>query len=169
MRDFSLKKFDPEQTYPGMNRFDCGNEMINTFVRKSLKKRIKRHLSQGYVLLDPKEAFVGFYTLDTFSIGREQFGREERPSGLPPMVPVVKLGMLGVEKNLQGMGLGKRMLRDAMYKVKEISEIAGCAGLYLLAEEDAVSFYRSLGFHPLEDQLPQPMFLDMTLILKSIR
>ncbi len=152
-----------------MNRFDCGNEMINAFVRKSLKKRIKRHLSQGYVLLDPKGVFVGFYTLDTFSIGREQFGNKERPSGLPPMVPVVKLGMLGVGRTFQGRGLGKRLLRDAMYKVKEISEIAGCTGLYLLAEKDAVSFYRSLGFHSLDDQLPQPMFLDITLILKSIR
>ncbi len=152
-----------------MNRFDCGNEMINAFVRKSLKKRIKRHLSQGYVLLDPKGVFVGFYTLDTFSIGREQFGNKERPSGLPPMVPVVKLGMLGVGRTFQGRGLGKRLLRDAMYKVKEISEIAGCTGLYLLAEKDAVSFYRSLGFHSLDNQLPQPMFLDITLILKSIR
>jgi len=168
VRDFSLKKFDPNHTYPGMNRFDCGNEMVNTFVRKSLKKRIRRHISQGYVLLDATGAFVGFYTLDTFSIAREQFDPQKQPAGSPPMIPVVKLGMLGVDKKLQGMGIGKRLLRDAIHKTKEISEIAGCAGIYLLAEKDAIPFYLSLGFHPLEERLPQPMFLDISLILKSI-
>jgi len=105
--------------YKGLKTFDCGNEMIHTFVKKSLKKRVKKYLSQAYVLLED-DVFVGFYTLDTFSISRDMFDSEDKPLGLPPVVPVIKLGMLGLDKQIQGKGIGKRLLRDALLKVAHI-------------------------------------------------
>lgn len=164
MPKLTLISFDTSITYKGMKRFDCGNEMINTFVRKSLKKRVKRNFSQAYVLLDEKERFVGFYTLDTFAIARELFVDNNKPAGIPPMLPVIKLGMLGVSKDLQRQGIGKRLLKDAIHKVHAISKIAGCTGLYLLAEERAVGFYEQLGFIKLKETLPTPMFLDISVI-----
>ncbi len=164
MPKLTLVSFDTSITYKGMKRFDCGNEMINTFVRRSLKKRVKRNFSQAYVLLDEKERFVGFYTLDTFAITRELFDDNNKPAGTPPMLPVIKLGMLGVSKTLQRKGIGKRLLKDAIQKVHAISKIAGCAGLYLLAEERAVGFYEQLGFIKLKETLPAPMFLDIGVI-----
>jgi GNAT superfamily N-acetyltransferase len=163
-----LEKFDISVSYKGLKTFDCGNEMINTFVKKSLKKRVKKHFSQAYVLLE-NDTFVGFYTLDTFSIARDTFDKEDRPSSLPPVVSVVKLGMLGVDKKMQGQGIGKRLLRDAMLKVAHISEVAGCTGLYLLAEVEAIEFYKTLGFKPLKKGTPLPMFLSIETILNSIQ
>ncbi len=163
-----LVKFDVSVSYKGLKSFDCGNEMLNTFVQKSLKKRVKKHLSQAYVLLD-NESFVGFYTLDTFSIARDTFETDQKPLGLSPVVPVVKLGMLAVSSHLQGKGIGKRLLRDAFLKVVQISELAGCAGIYLLAEKDAVYFYEKLGFIALKDADSLPMFLSITEILDTDR
>ncbi len=167
MPKLKLAKFDESFTYKGLKTFDCGNEMINNFVHKSLKKRVKKHLSQAYVLLQD-HTFVGFYTLDTFSISRDIFETEQKPSGLPPIVPVIKLGMLGVSKKLQGKGIGKRLLRDVLLKVAQISDLAGCAGLYLLSEKDAVLFYKSLGFIALKEDDPLPMFLNITTIIESM-
>jgi len=163
-----LEKFDASVSYKGLKTFDCGNEMINTFVKKSLKKRVKKHFSQAYVLLE-NDIFVGFYTLDTFSIARDTFDTKDRLSSLPPIVSVVKLGMLGVDKEIQGQGIGKRLLRDAMLKVAHISEVAGCTGLYLLAEVEAIDFYKALGFKPLKEGTPLPMFLSIETILNSIQ
>ena len=159
-----LIPFDTSVTYKGLKSFDCNNEMINTFVSKSLKKRVKKHFSQAYVLLDEKEHFVGFYTLDTFSISREIFELPDKPNGLPPMVPVVKLGMLGVDKRLQNKDIGKRLLKDALIKVANISKIARCTGVYLLAEEEAISFYQKLGFVTLNKSKPIGMFLHIDKI-----
>lgn len=164
MPKLKLVTFDTSTTYKGLKNFDCGNEMINTFVHKSLKKRVKRNFSQAYVLLDGKETFVGFYTLDTFAITRELFDDSNKPIGAPPMLPVIKLSMLGVSKNLQHQGLGKRLLSDAIHKVYDISKIAGCAGMYLLAEEGAITFYEKLGFIKLKENTPVPMFLDIGMI-----
>ncbi len=167
MPKLKLVKFDTSFSYKGLKTFDCNNEMINHFVHRSLTKRVKKHLSQAYVLLQD-DTFVGFYTLDTFSISRDTFETEQKPSGLPPIVPVIKLGMLGVSKKLQGQGIGKRLLRDALLKVAQISDLAGCAGLYLLAEQDAVSFYETLGFITLKEIEPLPMFLSITNIIESM-
>jgi len=163
-----LVAYDASATYRSIKSFDCGNDMINNFVHKSLKKRVKKHLSQAYVLLNEKEAFVGFYTLDTFSISREIFKYADKPSGLPPIVPVVKLGMLGIDISSQKQGLGLKLLRDALLKVVDISKIAGCVGLYLLAEEEAIPFYELLGFAALNHATPRPMFLHIEKILESI-
>ena len=168
MPKVKLVSFDTSITYKGIKSFDCNNEMINTFVKKSLKKRVKKHFSQAYVLLNEKEYFVGFYTLDTFSISREIFKLSNKPSGLPPIVPVIKLGMLGVDNSLQNQGIGKRLLRDALSKVANISKIAGCTGVYLLAEEEAISFYEKLGFVALNKNKPTSMFLHIDKILESI-
>ena len=163
-----LETFDPLKTYKGIKNFDCNNEMINKFVQKNLKKRVKKHFSQAYVLLD-NERFVGFYTLDTFSITKDNFEFENRPSSLPPIVPVIKLSMLGVDKSLQGQGIGKRLLRDMLVKVYEVSKLAGCAGIYLLAEKDAIGFYERLGFVAIKDDEPLPMFLSIDVILELFK
>ena len=170
MTNLKLEKFDLSKTYTGQKEFDCNNEMINKFVHKSLKKRVKKHLSQAYVLLDKEddERFVGFYTLDTFSIAKDNFELENKPSGLPPIVPVVKLSMLGIDKTLQGKGIGKRLLKDVFLKVYQISQLAGCTGVYLLAEKDAIKFYENLGFVGIKDDEPLPMFLNLDIILEFI-
>ena len=158
-----LEKFHTSKNY-NLKRFDCNNEMINTFVKKSLKKRVKRGLSQAYILLDG-ERMVGFYTLDSFAITRDSFeGSESIHVGLPPMVPVIKLGMLGVDKHYQRKGIGKRLLRDAFVKVMEVSDVIGCKGIYLLAESEAITFYKKLGFVALNDTKPTPMFLPVETI-----
>lgn len=169
MPKFRLVQYNPTTSYKGIKTFDCGNDMINSFVYKSMKKRVKKHLSQAYVLLDLEddEHFIGFYTLDTFSIARESFGLENRPSGFPPVIPVIKLSMLGVDKRFQGKGIGQRLLKDSFLKTIQISKLAGCAGIYLLAEKDAVNFYKNLGFVTLKEIEPLPMFLGIDQILQS--
>jgi ribosomal protein S18 acetylase RimI-like enzyme len=169
MTEFRLVPFDPDRSYRGMKRFECGNGMIDAFVRKSLKKRVKRNYSRAYLLLDEKENVVAFYTLDAFSIVRELFEISERPAGLPPSVPVIKLGMLGVDKSYQGRGIGRRLLRHAMVTTLEISERVGSAGLFLWAESDAVAFYERLGFVSLKMGKPRPMFLSIETIREAMR
>jgi len=166
MNDIKLEIFDPNKTYKGQKGFDCNNSMINDFVYKSLKKKVKDHLTRAYVLLQDKR-FVGFYTLDTFAITRDDFELKNKPRRLPPMVPLIKLSMLGIDKSLQGQGLGKRLLGDVFKRVYEISKLVGCKGIYLLAEEKAIPFYESLGFVALKDDKPLPMFLNIETIMET--
>lgn len=170
MSRWRLETYDLSKKYRQQKTFDCGNEMINRYVQKNLKKRVKNHTIQAYVLSDKENNndFIGFYTLESFTIAKDIFQIFTPPPATPPLIPVLKLGMLGIDKRYQGKGLGRKLLKNAVKKTAHVSMIAGCKGLYLLAEENAVSFYRRLGFLPLQDLKPTPMFLDIDLILDAL-
>ena len=168
MSKWHLEIYDPAKSYRNQKKFDCGNAMINRYVQKNLRKRVKNHSVQGYVLSNDKNDFVGFYTLEAFTITKEIFQLSPSPSATRPLIPVIKLGMLGVDRQYQKRELGRKLLKNAIKKTSRISELAGCKGLFLWAEEEAVTFYSRLGFLPLQDITPTPMFLDIETILDAI-
>ncbi|WP_292655549.1 GNAT family N-acetyltransferase [Nitratifractor sp.] len=168
MSEWRLRVYDPTQSYRDQKKFDCDNVMINRYAQKNLKKRVKNHSVQGYVLSNDVSDFVGFYTLETFTITKEIFQLSPPPTATPPLVPAIKLGMLGVDKHYQKMGLGRKLLKNAIKKTAQVSKMAGCKGLFLWAEEEAVTFYSRLGFLPIQDITPTPMFLDIETILDAI-
>ena len=168
MSKWRLEVYDPTKSYRDQKKFDCGNAMINRYVQKNLKKRVKNHSTQGYVLSNDENDFVGFYTLETFTITKKLFQTFPSPAATPPMIPVIKLGMLGIDKSYQKMGLGRKLLKNAVKKTAKISTMAGCKGLFLWAEEEALDFYSRLGFLPLQNITPTPMFLDIDTILDAL-
>jgi GNAT superfamily N-acetyltransferase len=57
------------------------------------------------------------------------------------------LGRLAVARAWQGRGLGKALLRDAILRTVQVSEIAGIRGILVHAiSEDAKRFYENQGF-----------------------
>jgi GNAT superfamily N-acetyltransferase len=57
------------------------------------------------------------------------------------------LGRLAVDTRYQGKGIGAGMLRDAMYRVFQVSRSVGCAALLVHAlDQPAVNFYAQYGF-----------------------
>gem|GEM_PF-260144 len=168
MSEWHLSVYDPAISYRDQRKFDCGNVMINRYVQKNLRKRVKNHSVQGYVLSNDKNDFVGFYTLEAFTITKEIFQLSPSPSATPPLIPVIKLGMLGINKNYQKMGLGRKLLKNSIKKTAKISTMAGCKGLFLWAEVEALEFYSRLGFLPLQNITPTPMFLDIDTILDAV-
>ena len=73
-----------------------------------------------------------------------------------------------IDISSQKQGFGLKLLRDALLKVVDISKRAGCVGLYLLAEEEAITFYKLLGLVALNHATPRPVFLHIEKILESI-
>ena len=167
MSDLTISLFDPNYNYKCLKKFDCGNEMINRFVYKNLKKRVKKNLSRAYVVSNSKCDFIAFFTLESFSITKEEL-EELNLSSLPPIVPVMKLGMFGVDKSYQKLGIGLRLLSYALKKVYWLSTYLGCKGIFLLSEKDSIPFYKRLGFIELKDISPTPMFLSIETLKDSI-
>jgi len=82
-------------------------------------------------------------------------------------VPIVLLTRLGVDRTEQGRGLGRALVRDALFQVLLISELAGVRALLIHAETpEAASFYRSIdpGF---ESSPTDPLHL--LLLIKDLR
>ena len=58
------------------------------------------------------------------------------------------LGRLAVDSHWQNKGIGKALLRDAILRSVQVSEIAGVKALLVHAtSKSAAEFYESHGFH----------------------
>lgn len=148
---FVLEQYDANKTYFQQKKFDCGNKVINKFVHSSLKKQVSKKFSQAYTLLDQEneDCFSAFYTLSSFKLSASDMERLSEGS-LPRDIPCVRLIMLGVDKKLQGCGIGKKIMSDALHRVHRAAKEIGIYGLYLDADPKATDFYLSLGFTRLD-------------------
>ena len=149
---FVITQFEPTTSYHQQKKFDCGNRIINKFVHSSLKKQVSQNCSQAFVLLDleDNERFSAFYTLTSFKLQANELERLSKGS-LPRDIPCVRLVMLGVNLSLQGHGIGRKMMSDALHRVHRASKEIGIYGLYLDADPNATDFYLNLGFTRLDN------------------
>jgi ribosomal protein S18 acetylase RimI-like enzyme len=166
----AISRYDPAKSYIGQKAFDCGHEILNNFVARALKQQTQRNISVAYVLTEDDTTFVGFYTLMSASIHKEELSALA-PGSLPHQVPVAKLSMLGVSTHYKGRGLGKSLLRHAMEVTATASGQIGMYGLYLDADDGAYDFYTKHSFVPLtQRQSPNatPLFLPTATIKQAL-
>jgi GNAT superfamily N-acetyltransferase len=78
-------------------------------------------------------------------------------------IPVILVARLAVDHREQGKGLGKALLKDAILRTIQASEIAGLKLLLVHAKDEAAAnFYRTHGFEPVVDD-PLNLFLPVPL------
>lgn len=167
-----IEPYDFRKTYPGQKRFDCEHDLINKFVRDSLKQQARKDLSKAYALIDNDAGgqFIGFYTIGAFSI--EALILDSLGGGsLTKSVSCLRLGMLGVDKAYKKRSLGSKLLVHAIDNMISVSDKIGIYGLYLDADAGAVDFYEKHSFALLtarQDPNPTPMFLHIQTAKNAI-
>jgi GNAT superfamily N-acetyltransferase len=135
--------------------FDCGNELLNNYLRNQAGQDIKRKLAVCFVLAEKEtDCIQGYYTLSNNSIPLSRFP-EQIKKKLPQSyksIPTTLLGGLAIAKNFKGKGLGKVLLIDALRRSYEISkEIASFAVVVDPIDRDAELFYEKYDFIKLPD------------------
>ncbi|MDR1710223.1 MAG: GNAT family N-acetyltransferase, partial [Candidatus Accumulibacter sp.] len=79
----------------------------------------------------------------------------------PRQIPVTRLGRLAARSDMQGQGLGRLLLADALNRARRAAQAVGSAGLFVDAKNEAAArFYRHYGFIPAADQ-PLKLFLSL--------
>ena len=166
-----LHSYKGSKPLNGTKKFESGNDIIDSFVRKNnLKSQGKAPGTTVFVLVDNSNnnSLVGFCTLACHSLSKDMFSTSKENIGKTSSIPVVKLGMIGVDKQYQKRGFGEDLVLEALKRTKIVCEQAGCSGLFLIADPGAITFYKKLGFSELEleGNTPQaiPMFLHVDCI-----
>jgi predicted N-acetyltransferase YhbS len=129
--------------------FDCEVEPLNEYLQKYALQNQKKDAARTYVVINDENEILGFYTLAFGSISREE-SIEDVSAGLGKYpIPVILLARLAVDKTQKGKGLGKALLRDALSKSLQASEIAGLRAFLIHAKDkSAKNFYQKYGFIP---------------------
>jgi GNAT superfamily N-acetyltransferase len=101
-----------------------------------------------------------------FSLAPDKLQRADLPRAIgrgdPDEVPAVLIGKLALHHALQGRGLGRQLLVDALSRaVSAVEIVSGRCIVVDAIDENAAAFYRRYGFTP----LPAPSA--SRLIMKS--
>lgn len=149
--------------------FDCEEQSLTDYIKTLASQDIKRKLAACFVAIDEELNVIGYYTLSSHSLGREQIPNKflnKVPRNYH--APVILLGRLARDFKAKGRGLGEYLLLDALIRAYELSENSLGAMAVVVDPINilAQDFYRSFGFVLLPDS--QKMFLPMNVI-KQLR
>jgi GNAT superfamily N-acetyltransferase len=134
--------------------FDCGVETLNCWLKDRAIKNEETGGSRTYVVCYEKRV-VGYYCLASGCVvNSEAPGKFRR--NMPNQVPVMILGRLAVDRNHQKKGIGTGLIKDAIMRTYQASEIVGVRGILIhaLNEEMKERYVNKYGFtastvHPL--------------------
>ena len=138
-------------------RFQSGNESLDKYLKQFANQDVKRDLAVVYVMVAKNEPqiILGFYTLSNDSIEFESLPEEAKGLNkkLPRSrrIPVTLLGQLAVDQSLQGKGVGRELLGEAIKVAIETSQkIASHALVADALDEEVEKFYTRAGFSKLK-------------------
>jgi GNAT superfamily N-acetyltransferase len=128
-----------------LSPFDSGRPVLDVWLRQRAAKNESSGASRTYVVCEDARV-VGFYCLSTGSVECQKAPGKVRRN-MPDPIPVMLMGRLAVDKTQQGKGLGRALLKDAIFRTLKAAEIAGMRALLVHAlDEKAANFYRRNGF-----------------------
>lgn len=131
--------------------FDCGSEAQTAWLRRHGLQAQQAGTSRVFVVTPVgSNAVAGYYALAAGSVEPDEApGRVRTGVGRHP-VPVVLLTRLGVDRSVQGLGLGTALVKDAFIRVEQAADVIGVRALLIHAESEAArAFYLHLAeFEP---------------------
>ena len=137
----------PEKLTPAhdLSQFSCGEPALDDWLRRRALDNEERGASRTYVVCLGRRV-VGYYALAVGAVAHSAAtGRIRR--NMPDPVPVMVIGRLAIDADLQGQGIGSALLRDAVLRTLQAAEIAGIRAILVHAlSERAGKFYESCGF-----------------------
>lgn len=170
-------KLEPLTGHHERKAFDCGVEPLNTWLKQTALQHQTKGISRTFVAIPADGQIVDLYRslgyddissisiLGFYALASAFVLIDDLPSDIakryPRQVPVTRLGRLAIRTDLQGQGLGRLLLADAVNRAKSAAQAVGSAGLFVDAKDGTSSrFYQSFGFRICDDQ-PLKLYLPM--------
>jgi GNAT superfamily N-acetyltransferase len=149
--------------------FDCGSPAQSQWLVDHARQAHSAGLSRVYVVrgLDHDDGrVVGYYALAAGSVAPTDAPRRLTQGAGRYHQPVVILTRLGVDRSVQGVGLGRALVVDALRRIVVAAEVIGVRALLIHCESDAArGFYQRLA--KFEDSPTDPRHL--LLPMKDLR
>ena len=151
--------------------FQSGDvDLDRFFIKYAGQNQFRHHIGTSYVALDDATGRVlGYATVSAASIEIEALPAALKKKLPTYPMPVLRLARLAVDRDAQGQGVGRALLRYVLDLARRMAEGLGCVGVVVDAKPSAAAFYKAYGFSPLDvvegasPARPQPtgMFLSL--------
>lgn len=170
-------RLEPLTGHHDRNEFNCGAEALNIWLKQTALQHQVKGISRTFVAVPCDEisassyrdagydgvgstSILGFYALASAFVLIEDLPPEPAKR-YPRQIPVTRLGRLAIRSDMQGQGLGRLLLADAVSRARAAADSVGSAGIFVDAkDEPATRFYLNFGFKPNINQ-PFKLYLPM--------
>lgn len=142
--------------------------LVDYLRRFALRHAEKDLLARTFLAIEGAEGterLAGYFTLATASVERSTVGRMESLRQLPGFpIPAVLLARLAVDERVQGQGLGRYLLEEALGLTLQLARSGPVAFRLFVTDaidEAAAQFYARYGLTRLAEEFPCRMVLDL--------
>ncbi|MDT0528698.1 N-acetyltransferase [Micromonospora sp. DSM 115977] len=149
--------------------FDCGSRAQSVWLVEHALQAHRAGLSRVYVVRhndDPDQRVVGYYALAAGSVAPVDASPRLRQGAGRYHQPVVILTRLGVDRGVQGAGLGRALVADALRRIGTAAEVIGVRAVLIHCETEAARDF-SQRLAKFEVSPTDPMHL--LLLMKDLR
>lgn len=137
-----MGKIVPLLSAPNLE-FDCGDKQLNRWFRTKALQNEAAGFSRTHVMHNQGQ-LIGFYTLSAAAIDIEASALGE--DSAPDPIPAILLGRMAVASDFQKLGVGKRLLFDAIARATVVAKDVGVALLLVHPKPTATDYYLARGF-----------------------
>lgn len=160
-----IESFDPKTQ--DRTAFSCNVSAIDDYLKHTARVASKTDMARIRVALGDERRIVGFHSINAHSVvanNLPEFLAKKTPRH--GMLPTAFISSIGVHNPLQGKGLGRALLIDALSCVDQVSAKIGICAILLdvfdCGDSKTVirrkTYYESFGFMPLPDH-PLRLFI----------
>ena len=141
-----------------VHAFSCGEPALDLFLQRYALVNQQANSAQTYVCC--KTAVItGFYSLTVGSVASTSTTPRVIKGLCRHPVPVMILARLAVDRAHQHKGVGKALLRDALFRTAQAADIVGIRALLVHAKSKAArDWYLGFDFEPSPSD-PMHLFL----------
>ena len=146
--------------------FECGKPWLDNYIRQHALRNQEAGYGRTYVAVptDAPATGDGYYTLSMGSVAFAHLPDELAARAPKYPMPVAHMGCLAVRTGLQGQGLGRLLLIDALRRVLAAADIIAARAVEVKAiDEPARDWYAAYGFLPFRDA-PLHLYLPMQTV-----
>jgi len=143
----NVLRIEPIAKLHNRKNFKCKKESLTHYLRRYARQNDESNIAKTFVAVDGDNKVFGYYSLSTSSIEFEDLP-EEFAKHLPRYpIPAALIAKLAVDLNVEGQGLGSKLLIGALQNILAVSEeMAVKVVLVDAIDEEAKSYYLRFGF-----------------------
>jgi len=163
--------FVPLEKKHNRKDFDCGNQILNDYLRRYARQNDKSGINKTFVATkaDTPTVIDGYYTISSSTIDFASVPEEIKKKLPAYPIPAALVGRLAVDSFCQGEGLGTELLVNALLRIVKASLEIGIYAVRVDAlDENAKQFYLKHEFIMFEDS-PLSLFLPLKTIKREFR
>ena len=173
MKDSSRLAYheEPIAKHHHRDKFDCGEDTLNEFLRRYARKNHEMGASKTFLAISDSDnqTVLGFYSLSPASVSYIRTPELIRRGLARYEIPAFRLARLGVDRSVQGRGVGGQLLLAAGRRCLNVAaEVGGIALLIDAKNERVAQWYEKYGAVPLLDA-PLTLMLPLQTIQSAIR